>query len=314
MKTLTPFVIVSASLLASTAMAATPLVEADWLANHLDDVVVIDLRKEENYSQGHIPTAVRTTYGEFGWRETIDDVPGMLPPVTKLNELVGSICVEPSSHVVVVPYGDSSSDVGAAARVYWTFKMLGHDKVSVLNGGQRAWTADAARPVDTASSNQAACSPYPGQFQEELVIDTKALRELVASEAVQPIDARTDEQWVGDKKHPKARIPGAIPTAKRLPQADLIDPDTGKFVAPEQIIAVAKANGWDPASSKPIVSYCNTGHWAATSWFALSEVAGIDNVTLYDGSMTAWTKDEANPTINTPGRLTQIIKAITGDS
>ena len=51
--------------------------------------------------------------------------------------------------------------------------------------------------------------------------------------------------------------------------------------------------GFDEADD--VYSYCNTGHWAAVNWFVLSEVAGKDNVKLYDGSMVAWTKDPARP-------------------
>lgn len=316
MNKLTPFAVIAASLLATATAGAAPLIEADWLAKHLADpaVVVVDLRKAEDYTAGHIPGSVNATYGEFGWRETIDDVVGMLPPPAKINNLIGELGITPQSHVVVVPYGNTSSDVGAAARVYWTFKVLGHDQVSLLNGGYRGWTVDTARPHDTQATAPQAAGSYPGVVNQELVVDTTTLASLIDKGAVQPIDARIDEQWVGDKKHPKARIPGAIPTAKRLPQADLIDPDTGKFIAPTEIIELAKANGWDPKSSKPLVSYCNTGHWAATAWFALSEVAQLPEVTLYDGSMVAWTKDESNPTINSPSRIEQIFDTILGNS
>ena len=291
---------------------ATPLVDVDWVVNHLDnpEVVLVDLRKEEDYAVGHIPGSVNAPYGAFGWREEVDGVIGMLPPPENINQRIGSLGITPTNHVVVIPYGNNSSDVGAAARVYWTFKVLGHDKVSLLNGGQKSWSSQDLYTLQSTAVKSVDVGVYPGQVNQDLVIDTKRLLDLVNDGDVQPVDARIDEQWQGKAKHPKARIPGAIPTAKRLPQADLINADTGKFISPNQIIEVASANGWELDGSKPLISYCNTGHWAATAWFALSEVAAIPDVKLYDGSMVAWSQDEKNPLINSPNRIEQFISAI----
>ena len=55
------------------------------------------------------------------------------------------------------------------------------------------------------------------------------------------------------------------------------------------MIRLAKEAGVEAGTDRPIASFCNTGHWAATNWFALSEVAGIPNVKLYPESMVGWT-------------------------
>lgn len=304
--------LLAAGLLAASASHAAPLVSADWVDSRVDDqnVVLVDLRKEEDYASGHIKGAVNAPYGEFGWRETVDGVIGMLPPVAQINERIGSLGITPDKHVVVIPYGNTSSDVGSATRVYWTFKVLGHENVSLLDGGMNAWTSQDLFTLQTKANDPTSAGPYPGAVDQGLLVDTVALVGLVEAGEIQPIDARTDPQWEGKEKHPKARIGGAIPTAQRLPQANLVDPETGLFASKDQVIEVAGTNGWNPSDTKPLVSYCNTGHWASTAWFALSEVAGVDNVRLYDGSMVAWTQDEGNPLINTPGRLEQLLDNI----
>ncbi len=53
--------------------------------------------------------------------------------------------------------------------------------------------------------------------------------------------------------------------------------------------AALLAIGFDPAKASGAVSFCNTGHWAATNWFALSEMAGVKGVRLYPESMVGWT-------------------------
>lgn len=301
--------LLAAGLLAASAAHASPLVTADWVDRNLDDgsVVLVDLRKAEDYDAGHIVGALSAPYGEFGWRETVDGVVGMLPPLSTINEKIGSLGITPDTHVVVIPYGNTSSDVGSATRVYWTFKVLGHDSVSLLDGGMNAWTSRDLYTLQTTANLAAVSGPYPGAVDEGLLIDTASLMSEIDAGNVQPIDARTDPQWEGKEKHPKALAAGAIPTADRLPQADLVDPDTGLFANRAQVIEVAEANGWDPSDTKPLVSYCNTGHWASTAWFAMSEVAGLDGVRLYDGSMVAWTQDEGNPLINSPSRLESLL-------
>lgn len=297
---------------AAPALAARPLVDAGWVEARRADshVVLLDLRKAEDYAAGHIPGAINAAYGEFGWRETIDEVVGMLPPLATINERIGSLGIDPSKHVVIVPYGANSTDVGSAARVYWTFKVLGHDKVSLLDGGMNAWTKQPQFSLQTTEVEAVDAGAYPGQVDEQLVIDTASLVARLESGDVQPIDARTDEQWHGEAKHPKALAYGAIETAERLPQAELVDGETGKFISADAIRAAAVAHGWEIGEAKPLVSYCNTGHWASTVWFALSEVAGVDNVALYDGSMVAWTRDESHPLINQPSRGQQLLNKV----
>jgi thiosulfate/3-mercaptopyruvate sulfurtransferase len=45
----------------------------------------------------------------------------------------------------------------------------------------------------------------------------------------------------------------------------------------------------------PALTYCNTGHWAATDWFVLSELLGRKDVRLYYGSMVDWTSNASRP-------------------
>ena len=299
---------------AAPALAARPLVDAAWVEARRADshVVLLDVRKAEDYAAGHIPGALSTPYGAFGWRETIDEVTGMMPPLATINERIGSLGIDPSKHVVIVPYGATSRDVAAAARVYWTFKVLGHDKVSLLDGGMNAWTQQPQFKLQTTEVAAVDAGAYPGQVNEQLVIDTAGLVARLESGDVLPIDARIDEQWHGESKHPKALAYGAIETAKRLPEADLIDEETGKFISADAIRAAATAHGWDLGEAKPLVPYCNTGNLSSTVWFALSEIIGIDNVAMYDGSMVAWTRDASLPVINQPSRGEQLLDRILG--
>ncbi len=135
---------------AGAAKAATPLVDVDWmLANQgKPGVVVLDVRgklggaTKADFIRAHIPGAVWTDYLKDGWRvKDKAGTVGQLAPVDKLEKLIGGLGIGNGDHVVIVPVGGKALDVGTATRVYWTFKVLGHDNVSILNGGMNAYTA-----------------------------------------------------------------------------------------------------------------------------------------------------------------------------
>ena len=76
----------------------------------------------------------------------------MLPTMAELEKLIGELGIDEDSHVVVVPAGVHVSDFGAAARIYWTLKVAGVAKVSILDGGYAAWAAEQ-KPVETGRAN-----------------------------------------------------------------------------------------------------------------------------------------------------------------
>jgi len=107
------------------------------------------------------------------------------------------------------------------------------------------------------------------------------------------LDARPAEQYFGAEKAGPARAPGRIPDSVGLDQA-LFFTENGNLRNRDEIAAIVPervTNG----EIDTVVSYCNTGHWAATNWFVLSEVLEVDDVKLYDASMTGWTFDPSRP-------------------
>ena len=297
------------------AQAERPLVGVQWLVEHVNDadLVIVDLRKKEDFAAGHIPGAVNAEYGKFGWRDEVDGIIGQLPEPPKLYVRVGGLGIEQESQVVIVPYGNTSSDIGAGTRVYWTFKVLGHDNVALLDGGFRSWQEQELEQ-ETGDVKPQTAGPYRGDVDLNMLrVDTELLQRQIKAGNFVPVDARPYDQWSGVEKHPKARIAGSLPGAVRLPQEELIDPETGLFRSAEQITEVAQKYGLDLDGTKPLAPYCNTGHWASVAWFALSEVLGKRNVKLYDGSMVAWTQDPKRPLINAPTRFEQLIRRVFGD-
>ena len=286
------------ALQAGWAQAAEPLVDVDWVKANGDrpEVVILDIRNKIDggsrkvFEAGHIPGAVYSDYLKDGWRTKVAGVPGQLPPVDRLEALIGGLGIGNDSHVIVVAAGVSALDMGSATRVYWTFKVLGHDKVSVLNGGYRAWAADAANPIERGWA-----APAPAVFmadpRREMLADRAAVRAAMAS-GRPLIDLRPPEQFRGQTAHPAAKRPGTIPGAVNLPQSKITQ-NGGYFVDADRVDQLLAEVGLGGEGEQ--ISFCNTGHWASLGWFAASEIGGNKAVRLYDGSMVEWSAQKDLP-------------------
>jgi len=186
----------------------------------------------------------------------------------------------------------SPISVSRAARVFWTFKALGHDEVAILNGGVAGWQAQGYE-VASGAPEAIAASDFEGRLQEELLATTAEVEAARESDAAL-VDARPVDFYRGETQSPAARAPGTIPGAVNLPHHDaLVERDGAYYLDAEALQANIDALGLAPEA--PTVAFCNTGHWAASGWFQLSEVGGLENVSMYDGSMAEWTRDDDRP-------------------
>jgi thiosulfate/3-mercaptopyruvate sulfurtransferase len=274
---------------------ADPLVSSQWLAAHSrGGVLVLDIRSAVDgggsaaYEAAHVPGAVHTDYVKDGWRATKGMATGLLPDDQHLAALFARCGITPASHVVIVGAGTSAGDFSAAARVYWTLKISGHRELSLLDGGMAAWQ-QAGLPAESGRNAAPPTSPYPVSFVAELRADLAAVEHAVERHNSILLDTRSTNYFEGREKSPQAKRAGRLPDAVHLDHALSFDP-ASKRLKPlpelEQLFALP---------DQPVVSYCNTGHQAATSWFILSEVLRRPGVSLYDGSMSEWTEDEARP-------------------
>lgn len=271
-----------------------PLVDADWLKARLGQpgLVVLDVRTPPK--GGFIPGSVHSDYATAGWRATVGSAPGLLPEPAVLERLIGGLGIGDGDHVVVVSAGDGAGDVSNAARVYWTLRMAGHDSVSLLDGGFAAWVA-AGGAVEAAAASRPA-KPFPVSLQPGLRATLEEVEAAVAAGTVPLHDARSAEQFAGKAKSPQARVGGTLPGAVNLELGKFYDAAAKRFPSGEAIREMAGKAGLSLEGGP--ITFCNTGHQAAITWFALSEVAGVPGVRLYDGSMSEWTADPARPLMN----------------
>jgi len=285
-----------ALLFTSLSALAQPLVDAAWAVANAGKpgIVFVDLRPSADFLRGHIPGAVNTNYGNDGWRQdrVRDKVPDMLPEnLEPLVALIGKLGIDNDTHVVLVAPGNNVTDMGMGTRLYWTFKVLGHDKVSILNGGMNAYTSDDKRPLRTGAVTPAA-KVFRAKLRQDMLITMEDVKKAQAAGQLL-IDARSEDQYAGINRHPRSTQSGTISGAKSVPHNWLTVNGGGVFRPRAQIEQLYTVAGVVPTGAH--IYFCNTGHWASIGWFISSEILGNNQSKMYDGSMVEWTMLKGGP-------------------
>ena len=295
--------------LPAVAAAATfgPLVAPAELAERADEVdpIVLDIRGDA-YAEGHLEGAVSAPYALF--RGPAEN-PGQIPDVETLEARYERLGLALDRPVVIVPEGATDTDFGAAARVYWTLKSSGFEDLSILNGGVAAWRAQGlaleSEPTEPAPTE------LDIAFSDRWTADTDRVVAATRGEIdALLLDSRPDDFFEGRAGHPAAAKPGTLPGARNHVYTSFFD--EGSSAIDTEIDRGSLLETLGVEDGEEIVSFCNTGHWAATNWFALSEVAGFDDVKLYPGSMVEYS-NAGHEMASVPGLVDNFINRLKGD-
>jgi thiosulfate/3-mercaptopyruvate sulfurtransferase len=258
------------------------------------EVVVVDCRFSlknpdegfAKYSAGHIPGA---RYAHLDRDLSGPVVPGVtgrhpLPDPAALAQRFSAWGIDADRHVIA--YDDS---VGAfAARLWWLLLWLGHDAVSVLDGGLLAWQARNL-PVETAAPTVEPASFVP-HLRPELVVDAEEVERVRTRDDHRLLDARGPARFRGDEE-PIDPVAGHIPGARSFPFLD--HTEAGHLRSAADIRAsFAAALGHVPAENA--IAYCGSGVTAAHLVLAGAH-AGLGRVRLYPGSWSEWITDASRP-------------------
>lgn len=265
--------------------------------------LVLDIRGE-TYDQGHVEGAISAPYERF--RGPADN-PGALLSEDQLQATLRELGVTLERPVVVVHQGADDSDFGAAARVYWTLKSSGVSHLAILNGGMGAW-AGAGLPLQT-KANAPVASEVEIAFSDRWLATTEDVAAIVGGQSgARLIDSRPEGFHQGLQSHPAATKPGTLPGAENISHAVWFDDPTRVMDAPAASDLAARLG---VGRQDQVVAFCNTGHWAATEWFALSELAGVEDVKLYPDSMVGWSQG-GGAMQNTPGLMRNLMNQLKG--
>jgi thiosulfate/3-mercaptopyruvate sulfurtransferase len=264
------------------------LVSTEWLAQHLNapDVRVVDASwylpdagrdAKAEYKVAHIPGAVFFDIDEIS--DTDSPLPHMLPTQEKFASRMRKLGLGDGNRVIVY----DGAGIFSAARVWWMFRVMGHEDVAVLDGGFAKWRAED-RPVEDMPPMPRE-RHFTARLNRFILRDVGQMLENLRTGAEQVVDARGPGRFLGTEPEPRPGVrPGHIPGAINLPYARLLSPD-GTMLPVDRLRDVVKEAGID--MSKPVVNSCGSGVTAAIVFLALHRL-GHKAVSLYDGSWAEW--------------------------
>ena len=272
--------------------AATPLVDVDWLLANRDkpNLVVLDLQPQAAYKRFHVPGAINSDYA--AWRQpNANKTPKMMPPVEALEKLIGGLGIDNDTHVVLVVTGRGAGEMASATRVYWTFKALGHDKVSILDGGLVAYAQNRKNPLEN-KINKPSPKTFKANPRADYIVTAEQLKDMLDGN-ISLVDSRSRGEHMGLLSGGGKERPGTIPGSVNLPYDWLTVNGGARFHSADNLKSIYEAVGVPLEGEQ--VSFCHTGHRTSLAWFVSHELLGNEKAKLYDGSTAEWAVNPSLP-------------------
>lgn len=235
----------------------------------------------ENLPAGYIPGAI---FFDVDQVAAPSPMAHMLPTAEIFKAHVDQMGIRDTDHVIVY----DRHGLRGAPRVWWTFRMFGHENVSVLEGGLPTWIAAGHEVVEDQSHDWPQSDYQIRPARAKVVSQTEILKLLQSKPQI--LDARAKGRFEGSSPEPREGLrSGRIPGSRNWPFSDLFDAP-GYLKSKDKLKAQIETLGID--LEKPIITSCGSGITAAGLALAL-EILGANDVSLYDGSWTEWGASDA---------------------
>lgn len=230
------------------------------------------------YLAGHIPGAIWFDLDQAS--DPASPLPHMLPDETAFARYVGGLGIGDDTAVVV--YDGSGANL-SAARIWWMFRVFGHERVALLDGGLGKWRAEGRR-LELGEASRRPAAEFTAALDRTRIRDRSQVAEALARGTAQVVDVRASGRFAGTDPEPRPGLPsGHMPGSVNLPYTELVHGD-GTVLAPAEAAAALQRAGIRLGGQ--VIASCGSGTSACTLLFTLHRL-GHDGV-LYDGSWTDW--------------------------
>ncbi|PIW28676.1 MAG: 3-mercaptopyruvate sulfurtransferase [Rhodospirillales bacterium CG15_BIG_FIL_POST_REV_8_21_14_020_66_15] len=276
------------------------LVSTGWVAEHMTapDVRIVDCtyylpndgrKGAEEYGKQHLEGAVFFDIDDV--KNPDNPLPHMIPPAEIFSSKVRKLGLGDGIRIVCYDHNGGGM---AAARVWWMFRLFGHDDVAVMDGGLPKWLAENRPVTDIVPIPQE--RHFTARENHTLVRSIDQVLAVLDSKREDVVDVRAAARFTGEAPEPRAGMrSGHMPGALNLPYGDLMNPDRDCTMrSAEQIAALAAKAGID--LKRPLVTSCGSGVTACYAALAFYLI-GKEDVAVYDGSWSEWGAREDTPII-----------------
>ena len=261
------------------------LVSTEWVAGHNNDPKIKIVESDEDvllYEVGHIEGSVK-----IDWQTDLQDqLIRDYVDKEKFEKLLSEKGI--ANDTTVVFYGDKNN--WWACYAFWVFKLFGHEKALVMNGGRQKWVEEG-RPLTKEVPNYPKTNyKVPGINESIRAFRDDVTKHMGAKKPL--IDVRSPKEFTGELLHMEAYPQegalrgGHIPGAKNVPWATAVRED-GTFKSADDLKSIY-VDDKGLKKGDDVIAYCRIGERSSHTWFVLTYLLGFDRVRNYDGSWTEW--------------------------
>ncbi len=269
------------------------IVSVAWLSDHINDPNIIILDTSEKQNKSNLITeypdlqinGARYFDTKNVFRDKENHIPNMLPNPSEFEKGCRKLGINNNSKIIVY----DNLGVYNSPRVWWMFRVMGHEAVAVLDGGLPEWIK-AGNETELIKNDEIEEGYFSSNFQPNKIKNASEVMANITAQNFTLIDARSIGRFYGSSPEPRADLKGGhVPESLNLPFSSVIE--NGKFLSKGDLARkLSELN----IGGEPLVFTCGSGITACIILLA-AELVNDNPKSLYDGSWSEWGQLEGAP-------------------
>ena len=268
---------------------ALPLVDSNWLSKNIcrDNIKVIEIGKSYNsYKVEHINCSIFTNFYNDGWRANFKGVNMALPNPEILKKIIENLAISNSDHIILYPKKNDKFAMAEVTSIYFTFKFLGHEKISILNGGYPKFKKNYPLLTEDGEIIKRESSKYEYNIDNSIIANSDDITES-SSKDLNLIDSRESDFYLGINKLKDFENFGTLKGATNIPSMWNLE-SRGLNFNNINILSRIHNSKEIEINSKEKIFFCYAGLESSLNWFVSHELLNNEKARLYEGSIFDW--------------------------